>query len=89
MLGAARRGGRSVTPAEIDASIIEKTGFGPDAAKGMSNLVRANLLSDQGRRTAQEGRRAGNRAMVAKRPYCLKGRLEIPNRVAQASPCQR
>ena len=33
-----------MTTREIIASIVEKMGYGPDAAKGMSNRVRANLL---------------------------------------------
>ncbi len=33
-----------MTTAEIIASIVMKMGFEPDAAKGMSNRVRANLL---------------------------------------------
>ena len=44
VLDALRRGARPMTTAEIIASIVEKMGYGPDAAKGMSNRVRANLL---------------------------------------------
>jgi hypothetical protein len=33
-----------MTTREIVASIVEKVGYGPDAAKGMSHRVRANLL---------------------------------------------
>jgi hypothetical protein len=44
VLDALRRGGRPMTTREIVASIVEKVGYGPDAAKGMSHRVRANLL---------------------------------------------
>jgi hypothetical protein len=44
VLDALRRGARPMTTREIVASIVEKVGYGPDAAKGMSHRVRANLL---------------------------------------------
>ncbi len=44
ILDALRRGGRPMTTREIIASIVEKIGYGPDAAKGMSQRVRGNLL---------------------------------------------
>jgi hypothetical protein len=44
VLDALRRGARPMTTGEIIASIVEKMGYGPDAAKGMSHRVRANLL---------------------------------------------
>jgi hypothetical protein len=33
-----------MTTREVIASIVERVGYGPDAAKGMSHRVRANLL---------------------------------------------
>jgi len=44
VLDALRRRGQPMTTREIVASIVEKVGYGPDAAKGMSHRVRANLL---------------------------------------------
>ena len=44
VLDALRRGGKPMSTSEIVASVVEKAGYGPDAAKGMSQRVRANLL---------------------------------------------
>ncbi|HZY23633.1 MAG TPA: hypothetical protein VFE80_14685, partial [Beijerinckiaceae bacterium] len=43
ILGALRRGERAMTTAEVVASIVAELGYGPEAAKGMTNRVRANL----------------------------------------------
>src|SRR3954469_25579877 len=43
ILGALRRGERAMTTAEVVASIVAELGDGPEAAKGMTNRVRANL----------------------------------------------
>jgi hypothetical protein len=43
ILGALRRGERPMTTGEVVASIVAELGYGPDAAKGMTNRVRANL----------------------------------------------
>lgn len=44
VLDALRRGEGPMTTREIVASIVEKVGYGRDAAKGISHRVRANLL---------------------------------------------
>jgi hypothetical protein len=44
ILDALRRGGGPMTTAEVVDSIVADLNFGPDAAKGMKNRVRANLL---------------------------------------------
>jgi hypothetical protein len=44
VLDAPRRGACPMTTRGIVASIVEKIGYGPDAAKGMSHRIRANLL---------------------------------------------
>ena len=41
---ALRKGARPMHLSEIVASIVETLGYGPDAAKGMTQRVRANLL---------------------------------------------
>ena len=41
---ALRKGGRPMGIGEIVASIVETLGYGPEAAKGMTQRVRANLL---------------------------------------------
>jgi hypothetical protein len=43
ILGALRRGERPMNTAEVVASIVAELGYGPEAAKGMTNRVRANL----------------------------------------------
>jgi hypothetical protein len=61
ILGALRRGGRPMTTAEIIASIVAELGYGPEAAKGMSNRVRANLryLDKERGLVTKEGDRQG------------------------------
>ena len=44
ILDALRKAGRPVTTAEVVDAIVAELGFGEDAAKGMRNRVRANLL---------------------------------------------
>lgn len=44
ILDALRRGARPMTTAEVVDAIVAEMGFGPDAAKGMKNRVRSNLL---------------------------------------------
>ncbi len=58
VMDALRRGGRPMTTAEIVASIVEELAYGPEAAKGMSHRVRANLayLARAGR-IVKEGER--------------------------------
>ena len=68
MLDALRRGDRPLTTRGIVASIVEKVGYGPDAAKGMSHRVRANLLYQTNvfGRVAKEGERKTARWALAK-----------------------
>jgi len=67
VLDALRRGARPMTTREIVASIVEKVGYGPDAAKGMSHRVRANLLyqSKVVGRVVKEGERETARWSLA------------------------
>ncbi len=60
ILDAMRKGERPMTTGEIVAAIIADLGDGADAAKGMTNRVRANLayLARVGGRIAKEGERA-------------------------------
>ena len=44
ILDALRKGGRPMTTLEVVASIVADLGYGEEAAKGMKNRVRANLL---------------------------------------------
>lgn len=44
ILAALRRGERPMATAEVVASVVAELKFGPEAAKGMSSRVRANLL---------------------------------------------
>lgn len=44
ILDALRDGARPMTLREVVASIVATLGYGDDAAKGMTNRVRANLL---------------------------------------------
>ena len=44
IMDALRNAGRPLTTAEVVAAIVATLNFGPDAAKGMKNRVRANLL---------------------------------------------
>jgi hypothetical protein len=62
ILDAMRKGERPMSTGEIVASIVAELGYGADAAKGMSNRVRANLayLAKAGR-VVKEGEREGAR----------------------------
>lgn len=44
ILAALRKAGKPLTTLEVVASIVADLGYGDDAAKGMKNRVRANLL---------------------------------------------
>lgn len=44
ILDALRTVGQPVTTAEVVSALVAELGFGEDAAKGMRNRVRANLL---------------------------------------------
>ena len=44
ILDALRKAGRPVTTAEVVEPLVAELGFGEDAAKGLRNRVRANLL---------------------------------------------
>lgn len=58
ILEAMRKGDRPMSTAEVVASIVADLGYGDDAAKGMTNRVRANLtyLAKAGR-LMKEGER--------------------------------
>ena len=43
ILGALRKGDKPMTTGEVIDAIVAELNFGPDAAKGMKNRVRANL----------------------------------------------
>ena len=66
VMDALRRGARPMTTPEIVASIVAELGYGPDAAKGMSHTVRANLayLARAGR-VVKEGEREGAKWRLA------------------------
>jgi hypothetical protein len=62
ILDAMRKGERPMTTGEIVASIVAELGYGPDAAKGMTNRVRANLAYlARAERVVKEGERADAR----------------------------
>ncbi len=44
ILGALRKAERPLSTLEVVDAVVADMGFGPDAAKGMKNRVRANLL---------------------------------------------
>lgn len=44
ILNALRRGARPMTTEEVTEAVAAQVNFGPDAAKGLKNRVRANLL---------------------------------------------
>jgi len=59
ILDAMRKGERPMTTGEIVASIVADLGYGADAAKGMTNRVRANLAYlARAERIGKEGERA-------------------------------
>lgn len=63
ILGALRRCARPMTTAEVVDAVVAELGFGPDAAKGMKNRVRANLtyLAKVRRTIVKDGEREGAR----------------------------
>jgi hypothetical protein len=62
ILDAMRRGDRPMGTGEIVASIVAELGYGAEAAKGMTNRVRANLAYlARGGRVVKEGEREGAR----------------------------
>jgi hypothetical protein len=58
-LGAPRRGERPMTTGEVVAAIVAELNYGPEAANGMTNRVRANLryLRDTRGLVTKEGER--------------------------------
>lgn len=63
ILAALRRGERPMITAEVVAAIVDELGYGPEAAKRMTNRVRANLQYLVRRRgfVTKEGERHGAR----------------------------
>jgi hypothetical protein len=59
VLDALRRAGKPMTTAEVIDAVVVSVGYGPDAAKGMRNRVRANLayLAKISGRIVKEGER--------------------------------
>jgi hypothetical protein len=43
VLGALRKAGKPLSTEEVTAAVVEELGHGPDAARGLTNRVRANL----------------------------------------------
>ncbi|MGA2794142.1 MAG: hypothetical protein ABSE69_11495 [Roseiarcus sp.] len=62
ILDAMRKGERAMTTGEIVTAIVADLGYGADAAKGMTNRVRANLAYlARAKRMAKQGERADAR----------------------------